>query len=76
MTWGNQNTQEEAHEQLSYALDHGINFIDTAEVCFSTEEQSKSQSHNLNCTDQESSSIERHTGGHHLPQYSGHDGSQ
>ena len=32
MTWGSQNTEAEAHEQLSYALDQGINFIDTAEV--------------------------------------------
>jgi aryl-alcohol dehydrogenase-like predicted oxidoreductase len=32
MTWGNQNTTEEAHEQLNYALDHDVNFIDTAEM--------------------------------------------
>ena len=32
MTWGVQNTEAEAHEQLSYALDSGINFLDTAEV--------------------------------------------
>ena len=32
MTWGSQNTEKEAHEQLSYALDQGINFLDTAEV--------------------------------------------
>jgi aryl-alcohol dehydrogenase-like predicted oxidoreductase len=32
MTWGKQNTEKEAHEQLSYAFDHGINIIDTAEV--------------------------------------------
>lgn len=33
MTWGHQNTEEEAHEQLDYALNEGgINFIDTAEV--------------------------------------------
>ena len=32
MTWGNQNTQEEANEQIDYALDCGINFIDTAEM--------------------------------------------
>lgn len=31
MTWGRQNTEAEAHEQLDYALEHGINFIDTAE---------------------------------------------
>ncbi len=32
MTWGEQNTEAEAHEQLDYALDAGINFIDTAEM--------------------------------------------
>jgi len=33
MTWGLQNTQEQAFEQLNYALDEaGINFIDTAEM--------------------------------------------
>lgn len=32
MTWGNQNTESEAHEQLSYAFDAGINIFDTAEM--------------------------------------------
>jgi aryl-alcohol dehydrogenase-like predicted oxidoreductase len=32
MTYGQQNTEVEAHEQLSYAIDQGINFIDTAEM--------------------------------------------
>ena len=32
MTWGTQNTAEEAHEQIDRALDAGINFIDTAEM--------------------------------------------
>ena len=32
MTWGEQNTQAEGHRQLDMALDHGINFIDTAEM--------------------------------------------
>jgi len=32
MTWGNQNSQSEAFEQLDYALDQGINFVDTAEL--------------------------------------------
>lgn len=32
MTWGEQNTEKEAHEQLDYALEHGVNFIDTAEM--------------------------------------------
>lgn len=32
MTWGTQNTQTEGFEQMDYALAHGINFIDTAEM--------------------------------------------
>lgn len=32
MTWGEQNTESEAHEQLDFAFDQGINFIDTAEM--------------------------------------------
>jgi aryl-alcohol dehydrogenase-like predicted oxidoreductase len=32
MTFGDQNTQQEAHEQLDFALAQGINFIDTAEM--------------------------------------------
>ena len=32
MTYGEQNTATEAHEQLDYALAQGINFIDTAEL--------------------------------------------
>merc|ERR1712113_1018464 len=32
MTWGQQNTEAEAHEQLSYALDCGVNFMDAAEM--------------------------------------------
>jgi len=32
MTWGLQNTQIEAFEQMDYALDRGINFFDTAEM--------------------------------------------
>ena len=32
MTWGQQNTEKEAHEQLHYALEHNINFLDTAEM--------------------------------------------
>lgn len=33
MTWGFQNTEEQAHEQLDYAIkEAGINFIDTAEL--------------------------------------------
>jgi aryl-alcohol dehydrogenase-like predicted oxidoreductase len=32
MTFGQQNSQQEAHQQLDYATDQGINFIDTAEM--------------------------------------------
>ncbi len=32
MTFGEQNTEAEGHAQLDYALDRGINFIDTAEL--------------------------------------------
>lgn len=32
MTFGEQNTEKEAHQQLDYAVSRGINFIDTAEM--------------------------------------------
>jgi aryl-alcohol dehydrogenase (NADP+) len=32
MTWGQQNTQDEAHEQLDVAFDRGVNFVDVAEM--------------------------------------------
>ena len=32
MTWGQQNSEEEGHEQMDYALERGINFFDTAEM--------------------------------------------
>jgi aryl-alcohol dehydrogenase-like predicted oxidoreductase len=32
MTWGQQNTEQEAFEQLDYAVSEGINFIDAAEM--------------------------------------------
>lgn len=32
MTFGNQNSEAEAHWQLDYAVERGINFIDTAEM--------------------------------------------
>ena len=31
MTWGEQNTQKEAFEQMDYSLDKNINFFDTAD---------------------------------------------
>ena len=32
MTWGNQNTEADGHEQMDYALENGVNFFDTAEM--------------------------------------------
>ena len=32
MTWGEQNSEREAHAQLDYAVAQGINFVDTAEM--------------------------------------------
>jgi aryl-alcohol dehydrogenase-like predicted oxidoreductase len=32
MTFGEQNTEAEAHSQLDYTIERGINFIDTAEI--------------------------------------------
>ena len=32
MTWGKQNSEQDAHEQLDYATEMGVNFIDTAEM--------------------------------------------
>jgi aryl-alcohol dehydrogenase-like predicted oxidoreductase len=32
MTFGEQNTESEAHAQLDYAVEKGVNFIDTAEM--------------------------------------------
>ena len=32
MTWGEQNSEKEAHQQLDYVWEKGINFIDTAEM--------------------------------------------
>ncbi|WP_242156180.1 NADP(H)-dependent aldo-keto reductase [Aestuariivivens sediminis] len=32
MTWGRQNSEVDGHEQLDYAFDQGINFMDTAEL--------------------------------------------
>ena len=28
MTWGEQNTEADAHDQLDYSLDHEVNFIE------------------------------------------------
>lgn len=32
MTWGEQNSKQDAFEQLDYSIENGINFIDTAEM--------------------------------------------
>lgn len=32
MTWGEQNTESDAHAQLDVAIDYGVNLIDTAEM--------------------------------------------
>lgn len=32
MTWGEQNTESDAHRQLDFAVERGVNFIDTAEM--------------------------------------------
>lgn len=32
MTWGEQNTEQQAHDQLDFAFERGVNFIDTAEM--------------------------------------------
>lgn len=32
MTWGRQNTEAEGHKQIDFALEKGVNFLDTAEM--------------------------------------------
>ncbi len=32
MTWGTQNTEAQAHEQIDHAVEQGVNFLDTAEL--------------------------------------------
>ena len=32
MTWGEQNSQKEAFEQMDYSIERGVNFFDTAEL--------------------------------------------
>lgn len=32
MTWGQQNTEAEGHQQIDFALEKGVNFLDTAEM--------------------------------------------
>ena len=42
MTWGEQNTEAEGHAQIDYALDNGVNFMDTAEL-YSTPGRAETQ---------------------------------
>jgi len=47
MTFGEQNSEQEAHAQLDLAISHGVNFIDTAEIypvppCAETQGQTES----------------------------------
>ena len=32
MTWGNQNSEADGHDQMDFALEKGVNFFDTAEL--------------------------------------------
>ncbi|MGO6902310.1 aldo/keto reductase, partial [Rhizobium ruizarguesonis] len=32
MTWGSQNSEADAHAQMDYAVEKGVNFFDTAEL--------------------------------------------
>lgn len=32
MTWGAQNNESDGHQQMDYAIDQGVNFLDTAEI--------------------------------------------
>ena len=32
MTWGTQNSEKDAFEQMDYSVDQGVNFFDTAEI--------------------------------------------
>ena len=43
MTWGSQNTQNEANEFVSICLDHGVNFFDTAEMYPTTPKSQETQ---------------------------------
>ena len=43
MTWGSQNSQEDANRQIEISLNHGINFLDTAEMYPTTPRSSETQ---------------------------------
>ncbi|MCD7060658.1 aldo/keto reductase [Pelagibacterium xiamenense] len=42
MTWGEQNSEADAHAQIDYALERGVNFLDTAEL-YSTPARAETQ---------------------------------
>src|SRR3546814_7262313 len=61
MTWGEQNTEAEAHAQLDYALDRGINFIDAAEmypVPPRAETQGRTERHNGTRSEEHTSELQ------------------
>ncbi len=43
MTWGSQNSQEDANTQIEISINHGINFLDTAEMYPTTPRSSETQ---------------------------------
>jgi aryl-alcohol dehydrogenase-like predicted oxidoreductase len=43
MTWGSQNSEAEAFEQMDYAIDQGVNFLDTAELYPTTPPSAETQ---------------------------------
>ena len=43
MTWGSQNSQTDANEQIEISLENGINFLDTAEMYPTTPRSPKTQ---------------------------------
>ena len=43
MTWGQQNTEEEGHEQMDYAVENGVNFFDTAELFHTSQKRNPGQ---------------------------------
>lgn len=45
MTWGSQNSQDEANQQLDYAVGEGVNFIDTAEMYPTTPRRAETTGH-------------------------------
>jgi len=48
MTFGEQNSEAEAHQQLNYAVEQGVNFIDTAEM-YSVPARKETQGNSEKC---------------------------